>query len=77
MPGFAENHRSPAAADDGDPPIIDVRRVSKRFGSLVAVSETTFAIQPGRIVGLVGSDGAGKTTLLRMIATMTPPTGGL
>jgi len=76
MPGFAENHRSPAAADAGDQPIIDVRRVSKRFGSLVAVSETTFAIQPGRIVGLVGSDGAGKTTLLRMVATMTPPTGG-
>jgi ABC-2 type transport system ATP-binding protein len=76
MPGSADIHQSPSAADAGGPPMVDVRQVCKRFGSLVAVSETTFSIQPGRIVGLVGSDGAGKTTLLRMIATMTPPTGG-
>ena len=55
-------------------PIVEVRKVTKQFGSLVAVSETTFVVRRGRIVGLVGSDGAGKTTLLRMIATMTPPT---
>jgi ABC-2 type transport system ATP-binding protein len=76
MPGFADNPRSGASADAGEPPVVEVRRVTKQFGSLVAVSETTFVVRQGRIVGLVGSDGAGKTTLLRMIATMTPPTGG-
>ncbi len=76
MPGFADNHRGASASDAGEPPIVEVRKVTKQFGSLAAVSETTFDIRRGRIVGLVGSDGAGKTTLLRMIATMTPPTSG-
>jgi ABC-2 type transport system ATP-binding protein len=76
MPGFADNHRNGSPPDAGEPPIIQVRQVTKQFGSLVAVSATTFDIRRGRIVGLVGSDGAGKTTLLRMIATMTSPTGG-
>ena len=76
MPGFADNHQSASASDAGEPPIVEVQAVTKQFGRLIAVSETTFDIQPGRIVGLVGSDGAGKTTLLRMIATMTPPTSG-
>ncbi|UCD81172.1 MAG: ABC transporter ATP-binding protein [Desulfobacterales bacterium] len=76
MPGFADNHQSGAPSDAGAPPIIKVRKVTKQFGSLIAVSETSFDIFRGRIVGLVGSDGAGKTTLLRMIATMTPPTSG-
>jgi ABC-2 type transport system ATP-binding protein len=76
MPGFADNHRKGSPADAGEPPIVRVCKVTKRFGSLVAVSETTFDIRRGRITGLVGSDGAGKTTLLRMIATMTLPTSG-
>jgi len=76
MPGSVDNLRSGAAADAGAAPMVEVRRVTKQFGSLVAVSETTFDIRRGMIVGLVGSDGAGKTTLLRMIATMTPPTSG-
>jgi ABC-type multidrug transport system ATPase subunit len=76
MPGFADNPRSGASADAGEPPVVEVRQVTKQFGRLVAVSETTFVVRRGRIVGLVGSDGAGKTTLLRMIATMTPPTSG-
>ena len=76
MPGFADNHRNGNPSDAGEPPIVQVRKVTKAFGSLVAVSETTFDIRRGRIIGLVGSDGAGKTTLLRMIATMTAPTAG-
>lgn len=76
MPGFADNHRSAGASTAGTSPIIEVHRVTKQFGNLIAVSETSFDICRGQTVGLVGSDGAGKTTLLRMIATMTPPTSG-
>jgi ABC-2 type transport system ATP-binding protein len=76
MPGFADNHLNGSPSDAGDQPIVQARKVTKQFGSLVVVSETTFDIPQGRIVGLVGSDGAGKTTLLRMIATMTSPTSG-
>ncbi|MCG6909967.1 MAG: ABC transporter ATP-binding protein [Deltaproteobacteria bacterium] len=76
MPGFADKQHSAPASDIGEPPIIQVSKVTKQFGSLVAVSETSFDIRRGGIVGLVGSDGAGKTTLLRMIATMTAPSSG-
>jgi ABC-2 type transport system ATP-binding protein len=50
--------------------------VSRSFGGLTAVSEVSFSLPAGRMVGLVGSDGAGKTTLLRMIATMLIPDAG-
>ena len=48
-------------------PVIDVRDVSKWFGSVVAVSEVSLQVYPG-ITGLLGPNGAGKTTLLHMIA---------
>ena len=56
--------------------LIEVNKVSKKFGPVTAVVDVAFEIQANRICGLVGSDGAGKTTLLRMIATMVPPTSG-
>jgi len=50
--------------------------VSRSFGALTAVSDVSFSLPAGRIVGLAGSDGAGKTTLLRMLATMLAPSSG-
>jgi ABC-2 type transport system ATP-binding protein len=50
--------------------------VSRSFGALTAVSDVSFSLPAGRIVGLVGSDGAGKTTLLRMLAAMLAPSSG-
>jgi ABC-2 type transport system ATP-binding protein len=50
--------------------------VSRRFGALTAVSDVSFRLPAGAIVGLVGSDGAGKTTLLRMLAALLPPDAG-
>jgi len=73
MPGSAEP--SPAAAD-GPAEIIRAAGVTRRFGSLAAVSDVSFNVSAGDIVGLVGSDGAGKTTLLRMLATMLAPSSG-
>jgi len=67
---------SPSRGKTKSGPLIEVHRVSKKFGSLIAVSDVTFTVKAGNICGLVGSDGAGKTTLLRMIATMIRPTGG-
>ena len=53
-------------------PYIQVENVTKHFGDIIAVSNVSFCLQKGEILGLFGSDGAGKTTLLRMMATMIP-----
>jgi ABC-2 type transport system ATP-binding protein len=73
MPGSAEP--TPDAAD-GRAEIIRAAGVTRRFGALTAVSDVSFSLPAGRIIGLVGSDGAGKTTLLRMLATMLAPSSG-
>lgn len=52
-----------------------IDNVSKAFGSLVAVSEVSFAIEPG-VTALLGPNGAGKSTLLRVLCGLTPPSTG-
>src|SRR5690242_3787654 len=56
--------------------MIEVRNLTKRFGSYTAVDELTFDAQPGEIVGLLGPNGAGKTTTMRMLTGFMPPTSG-
>jgi len=55
---------------------IEVERLTKKFGRLVAVNEVSFVVCEGEIFGLLGPNGAGKTTLIRMLTTLTPPTSG-
>ncbi|MFH0947152.1 MAG: ATP-binding cassette domain-containing protein [Planctomycetota bacterium] len=56
--------------------MIEVERVTKRFGSVVAVDSVSFRIGRGEIVGFLGPNGAGKSTLLKMMCTWMPPTAG-
>jgi ABC-2 type transport system ATP-binding protein len=56
--------------------MINLERLTKRFGETVAVNELSFAIEEGEIFGLIGPDGAGKTTTLRVISTAMRPTSG-
>jgi ABC-2 type transport system ATP-binding protein len=74
MPGSAND--SPKPQDEPDSAYIRVASVSRRFRNITAVSEVSFDLGKGEILGLLGSDGAGKTTLLRMIATMLRPSSG-
>ena len=55
--------------------IVEVERVSKWFGTVVAVSDLTINIPPG-ITGILGPNGAGKTTLIRMICGLSSPSEG-
>jgi len=56
--------------------MIEVANLSKRYGDFTAVSELTFDVQPGEVLGLVGPNGAGKTTTLRCLAGIIPATLG-
>lgn len=55
---------------------IEVKKLTKRFGDLVAVNDISFDVMDREIFGLLGPNGAGKTTLIRMMTTLTPPTSG-
>jgi ABC-2 type transport system ATP-binding protein len=55
--------------------VIRVEAVSRWFGSVVAVSDVSFAVEPG-ITGLLGPNGAGKTTLLRMMTGLAEVSDG-
>jgi D-xylose transport system ATP-binding protein len=52
----------------GDEPLLRLRKVSKFFGALRALSEIDFSIYPGEIQALVGDNGAGKSTLVKTIS---------
>ena len=57
-------------------PAVVVDHFGKRYGAFTAVSELSFSVCPGEIVGLVGANGAGKTTTLRAITGILRPTAG-
>jgi ABC-2 type transport system ATP-binding protein len=56
--------------------IIDVKGLTRRFGSLTAVNRVEFAVHQGEIFGFLGPNGAGKTTTVRMLTGVIDPTGG-
>jgi ABC-type branched-subunit amino acid transport system ATPase component len=58
------------------PNLLELENVSKDFGGLRALSEVTFGIRGGEIVGLIGPNGSGKTTLLNVVGGIFPITGG-
>jgi len=55
---------------------LDIDRVSKRYGEVVALSEMTFEVRPGELFGFVGSNGAGKTTTMRIVLGVLAADGG-
>ena len=59
-----------------NPPILETRGLSRRFGGLVAVDNFSFAVREGTIHGLIGPNGAGKTTTFNVISGFYAPTAG-
>jgi ABC-2 type transport system ATP-binding protein len=56
--------------------LIQVDNYHKSYGDIVAVTDLSFEVEQGQILGLIGPNGAGKTTTLRAIAGIIPPTQG-
>lgn len=56
---------------------LEIRHVTKRFGSLVAVDDVSLSLAPGEVLGLTGANGAGKTTLIRLVCGLLKPDAGV
>jgi simple sugar transport system ATP-binding protein len=57
-------------------PAIELRNVSKRFGSVIALNDVSMAVNPGEVHCLLGDNGAGKSTLIKILAGVHRPTEG-
>jgi len=56
--------------------VISVQHLTKRFGSYVAVTDLSFEVSAGEVLGFLGPNGAGKTTTMRMVTGFLPPSRG-
>jgi simple sugar transport system ATP-binding protein len=57
-------------------PTIEVRNVSKKFGSVTALNDVSLQVGKGEVLGLIGDNGAGKSTLIKIITGFHQPTSG-
>src|SRR6266705_4942151 len=57
-------------------PLLETRKLTKRFDGLAAVNDVDMAVEEGEIVGLIGPNGAGKTTCFNLLSGFLPPTAG-
>lgn len=56
--------------------IIEVEKLTKKFGSFTAVNEISFSVRKGEIFGFLGANGAGKTTAIKMLNGLLRPSSG-
>ena len=56
--------------------LLETKKITKAYGALLAVSDVSFDIQPGKIHSIIGPNGAGKTTFFHLLAGVYPPTSG-
>jgi D-xylose transport system ATP-binding protein len=65
-----------AVSQDGAPPTLELRDVSKSFGSVQALTDVDFEVRDGEVMALVGDNGAGKSTLIKSVAGIHPIDSG-
>jgi ABC-type Mn2+/Zn2+ transport system ATPase subunit len=66
----------PFMSDPTDNPVLAVNAVSMHYGSRPALSDITFKVKRGEVIGLLGPNGSGKSTLLKIISGMIAPSHG-
>lgn len=60
----------------GQPALIEIENLTKRFGAFTAVDDVSFQVRRGEVLGFLGPNGAGKSTTMRMLAGFMIPTAG-
>ena len=60
----------------GEPIVLDLVHLSRRFGTTLAVADATLRFEAGEMTGIIGPSGAGKSTLLRLINRLIEPSAG-
>ncbi|RJQ10064.1 MAG: ABC transporter ATP-binding protein [Dehalococcoidia bacterium] len=63
-------------AAPADPPVLELRGLTKRYGALTAVSSVDLNVSAGEILGLLGPNGSGKSTTLNLVMGFIRPTAG-
>lgn len=61
---------------DGKQPLLEVRNISKLYGSVIALSNVSVRVYPGEVTCILGDNGAGKSTLIKTFAGVHQPTTG-
>jgi len=76
VPGVSMNGPHGPRRVPVSPVVVEVDRLTKRFGPVTAVDGLSFAVHPGQVTGFLGPNGAGKTTTMRVILGLDAPTSG-
>ncbi len=64
------------ADGNGAPPLVELRDIVKRFGSVIALNGVTMKVHAGEVMCLLGDNGAGKSTLIKTLSGVHQPTAG-
>ncbi len=56
--------------------MLEIRQLTKRFGTLTAVDNITLSVDRGEVLGFLGPNGAGKSTTMKVVTGFLPPTSG-
>lgn len=76
MSGAGDAARAPTPPEPAGPVMIELRKLTKAFGSKVALRGIDLRVAPGESLVIFGPNGAGKTTLIRILSSLSRPTGG-
>ncbi|NPA89837.1 MAG: sugar ABC transporter ATP-binding protein [Chloroflexi bacterium] len=61
---------------NGEPPVVHMENITKRFGTIVALDGVTFTVERQEVHALLGDNGAGKSTLIKVLTGVYQPTSG-